>query len=221
MKGYLIKHSRPDIANATCELSKVLDGATKAANREFHRVIKYVLDTKSMGLKIKLTLFKKNEPWDLVCFSDSDYASDPDTRRSVGGFVLYVRGVPLSWRSKSQRTVTLSSSEAEWIAASEAVKEVMFVYQLIKGVGIKVSLPIVVRVDNVGAIFMSKNITTTGRTKHVDVRFKYVNEYVEEGIVKIVFVRSNENDSDIFTKKLGTDLHGKHSRKMVKWADQV
>ena len=94
-------------------------------------------------------------------------------------------------------------------------------YQLIKSVGIKVSLPIIVRVDNIGAIFMSKNITTAGRTKHVDVRFKYVNEYVEEGIVKIIFVRSNENDSDIFTKNLGGDLYAKHSRKMVKWADQV
>ena len=68
---------------------------------------------------------------------------------------------------------------------------------------------------------MSKNITTTKRTKHVDVRFKYVNEYVKEGIVQIIFVRSNKNDSDIFTKNLGTDLCGKHSRKIVKWADQV
>ena len=123
--------------------------------------------------------------------------------------------------SKSQHTISLSSSEAEWIAASEAVKEVMFVYQLIKGVGIKVSLPIIVRVDNVGARFMSKNITTTGPTKHVDVRFKYVNEYVEEVIVKIMFVRLSKNDSDICTKNLGTNLYGKHSRKMVKWADQV
>ena len=68
---------------------------------------------------------------------------------------------------------------------------------------------------------MSKNITTAGCTKHVDVRFKYVNEYVEEGIVKIIFVRSNESNSDIFTKNLGGDLYAKHSRKMVKWADQV
>ena len=198
----------------------VLDGASQAAYKELHRVIKFVLDTKNLGLKFEPTLFKSNEPWNLVGYSDSDYASDPDTRRSISGFVLYVCGVPISWRSKSQRTVTLSSSKAEWIAASEAVKEIMLVYQLVESIGIKVSLPIVIRVDNVGAIFMSKNITTTGPTKHVDIRFKYVNEYVDEGIVKIIFVRSNKNDSDIFTKNLGGDLYEKHSSKMVKWADE-
>ena len=137
-------------------------------------MIKFVLDTKNLGLKFEPTSFKSNEPWNLVGYSNSDYASDPDTRRSVSGFILYVHGVPISWRSKSQRTVTLSSSKAEWIAASEAVKEIMFVYQLVKTIGIKVSLPIIVRMDNIGAIFMSKNITTTGCTKHVDIRFKAI-----------------------------------------------
>ena len=91
---YLVKHSRPDIANAVQELSKVLDGVSPAALKDMHRVIKYVLDTKNLGLKIDLNSFKKT-PWDLVCYSDSDYAGDPDTRRSVTGFVLFVRNVPI------------------------------------------------------------------------------------------------------------------------------
>ncbi len=80
---YLVKHSRPDISNAVRELSKVLDGATPAAFKEMLRVIKFVLDTKSKGLWIEPELDNNEEPWDLVCFSDSDYAGDPDSRRSV------------------------------------------------------------------------------------------------------------------------------------------
>eukprot|EP00956_Cyclotella_meneghiniana_P000877 scaffold1009_cov67-Cyclotella_meneghiniana.AAC.1 len=151
--------------------------------KEMFRVIKYVLDTRGKGLRIEPT-FGDSGPWDLVCYSDSDYAGDPDSRRSVSGFILYLKGVPISWRSKAQRSVTLSSSEAEWVALSEAVKEIMFVLQLLESMKIKVKLPVTVRVDNVGAIFMSKNISTSNRTKHVDIRTKYVNEYVEDGIIK-------------------------------------
>ena len=174
---YLVKHSRPDIANAVRECTKVLDGASTYAYREMLRIIKYVLDTKDYGLRID-PIYKKNKPWDLVCYSDSDYAGDSDTRRSVSGFILYVCSVPISWRSKAQRSVTLSSSEAEWVALSEAVKEVIFVSQLLTSMKIHVQHPIIVRVDNVGAIFMAQNVTTTSQTKHVDIRYKFVNEYV-------------------------------------------
>ena len=211
---YLVKHSRPDIANCVRELSKVLDGSTEASYKEMLRVIKYVLDTKAMGLKIWPTL-TNNEPWKISVFTDSDYAGDPVTRRSVSGYVIYVHNVPVCWRSKAQRSVTLSSTEAEWVALSEAVKEVIFLMQLCNSMKIKIQLPVEVRVDNVGAIFMSKNVTTTSRTKHVDIRSKYVREYVEDGIIKIVFVKSEDNESDIMTKNCQSDLHSKHSMKLI------
>jgi hypothetical protein len=97
---YLIKHSRPDIANPVRELSKLLNGTTPAAMKELFRVIKYVLDTRTKGLRIE-PIFGDSGPWDLVCFSDSDYAGDPDSRQRVSGFILYVKGVPVSWRSKA------------------------------------------------------------------------------------------------------------------------
>ena len=77
------------------------------------------------------------------------------------------------------------------------------------------TLPIVVNVDNMRTVYMSKNINTTGRSKHIDVRTKYVNEYVEDGVLKIVYVKSEENDTDIFTKTLGGELHGKHAVKFA------
>ena len=212
---YLVKYSRPDIANPVRELSKVLDCSTKTAFKELLRMIKYVLDTEDLGLKISPKIQDSRKPWDLVCYSDSDYAGDPDTRRSVSGYVLFVQGVPVSWRSKANKTVTLSSTEAEWIALSEAVKEVMFVVQLLDSMRIKYHLPVTVRVDNIGAIFMSKNINTSSRTKHVDVRTKYVNEFCENGIIKIIFISSSENISDIMSKNLSADLNAKHSDKLI------
>ena len=134
---YLVKHSRPDIANCVRELSKVLHGSTEASYKEMLRVIKYVLDIKAMGLKIWPTLIK-NEPWKISVFTDSDYAGDPVTRRSVSGYVIYVHNVPICWRSKAQRSVTLSSTEAEWVALSEAVKEVIFLIQLCNSMKIKI-----------------------------------------------------------------------------------
>ena len=212
---YLVKHSRPDIANAVRQLSKVLDGSTEASYKEMLRVIKYVLDTKTLGLKIEPTM-TKGEPWDIVCFTDSDYASDPVSRRSISGYIIYVHGIPICWKSKAQSSVTLSSTEAEWYALSEAVKEIIFLINLLKSIGIRVQLPVIVRVDNVGAIFMSTNLTTTSRTKHIDIRSKYVREYVVDGVIKIIFVKSEDNDSDILTKNLGSELHHKHSDKLIK-----
>ena len=87
--------------------------------------------------------------------------------------------------------------------------------QLLGSIGIKYQRPITVRVDNIGAIFMSKNINTSSRTKHVDVRTKYVNEYVENGTVKIKFVTNNENIADIMTKNLSGILNSKHSEKLI------
>ncbi len=107
-----------------------------------------------MGLSIE-PIQGSEQPWELICFSDKDYGGDPDSRRSVYGFVLYVDGVPISWRSKAQRSVALSSSDEEWVAASETVKEVMFVLQLLQSIKIKVKHPIIVHVDNVEATFMT------------------------------------------------------------------
>ena len=99
-------------------------------------------------------------------YTDSDYAGDKSTRISVTGYNLFFMNVLIIWKSKSQKSITLSSSEAEYVALSEAAKEIKFVYQLLLSIGIQVKLPIIVRVDNVRAIFMSENTSTSGRTKH-------------------------------------------------------
>ena len=85
----------------------------------------------------------------------------------------------------------------------------------LESMGIEVEVPIIVKVDNNGAIFMSENMGVSQRTKHVDVRYKFVNEFVEDGFLRIIFVRSEDNDADMFTKNLKGELHEKHSKKMI------
>jgi hypothetical protein len=105
---------------------------------------------------LKLNLIIQNE-WDLVSYSDSDWAGNSETRISVTGFIIDLLGAPICWRSKGQKGVTLSSSESEYVAMLEAVKEIRFIYFLSKGMGVGVKLPLVVRCDNFGAIFMAEN----------------------------------------------------------------
>jgi hypothetical protein len=81
--------------------------------------------------------------------------------------------------------------------------------------GIKVQLPIAIHVDNVGAIYLSNNYTTSQRTKHIDVRVHFVRQYIEEGIFKIVFVKSEDNDADIFTKNTTEEIYERNMNNLL------
>jgi hypothetical protein len=129
----------------------------------------------------------------------------------VAADILYFIGCSYSkWKSKVQRSVTLSSAEAEFVACMEAAKEIKSVAQILNNMGIKVKTPIIVRVDNVGAIFMTENVSTNGRTKHIDVRHHYVQEFVEKVFFKIIFVRSEYNFADGFTKNVSGAIYDAH-----------
>lgn len=212
---YLVKHSRPDIANPVRELSKCNTGATPAALKELKRVIRFVLNTKDFGLKLKPAFVKKDKKWYLVVYTDADWAGDKDSRISTTGFVIYLCGCPIMWRSRAQKSISLSSAESEWYALSDAAKEIKFVVQLLITMEIPVELPVIVRVDNIGAIFMSENVSTSSRTKHVDLRTKFVMEYVEDEFIKIIFVKSEDNTSDILTKNVSGDVYDAHVKEYV------
>jgi hypothetical protein len=129
---------------------------------------------------------------------------------SVAGFIIYLLNVPICWRSESQKGVTLSSTEVKYVAISKAVKELKFIYYLLSDLHIKVNLSNVVKTDDIGAIFMSENASTGFRTRHVDTRYHFVREFIEDGFTEIEFVRSVENDSDLFTKNVNQELYAKH-----------
>jgi hypothetical protein len=211
---YLVKHSRPDISNAIRELSKVGDGATMAHWNQLLRAVKYTITTKNKALKLSPKL-KDGNMFYLEGISDSSFGEDKDTRISVCGYVVFFCGAPIATKSKLGRSVTLSSTEAEHFAISEVVKEILLIKQLMDTIGIQVQLPIIVRVDNVGAIFLANNFSVGQRTKHIDIRTHFIREYIEDGIIKIVFIRTDDNDADIFTKNTIEELYNKHSDKLI------
>jgi hypothetical protein len=169
---YLLKHSRPDLSNCIRELTKVMDAANKAHLKALYRVVKYVKQTQSMQLQMQpMTAHGK---WTLEAFSDSDFAGDTDTRRSISGFIIYFCGCPVAWRSRGQKNVTLSSTEAEYVAVSEVTQEIMHIVGVLKFLKVEIQFPITVNVDNIGAIYLSQTAMTGNRTKHIDTRYHFV-----------------------------------------------
>ena len=124
---YLTKHSRPDICNPVRELSKTMDAPVPVHLKEMFKVIRYVLSKKEHGLKFELRMNMKK--WARKALSDSDFASDKETRISVFGYIIYFCGIPIAWRSKGMKSVLLSTTEAEYMALSEVVKELKFIVQ--------------------------------------------------------------------------------------------
>jgi hypothetical protein len=123
---YLIKYSRPDLCNVIGEFSNCMDKATMGTYLEMLRVVKFVIDIKKFCLKICLE--GKIENWILHVFFNSDLVGDSEKRISITGFIVYLMNVSVCWRSKVQRRVTLSLSKDEYVAISEAVKEIKFIY---------------------------------------------------------------------------------------------
>ena len=169
-----------------------------AHGTKMYRVINFVLEMKTLGLRM-VPIFKDGI-WKLEALSDSYFANDKDTRYSVYGYIIYFGGIPVVWKSKSMKSVVLSTSEAEYVAVSEVVKENKFLYQMLRSMEIKVPLPIKVQVDNVGAIWLANNSSVSERTKHVDLRAHFVRDMIKDQVIEINFVKSTENDSDIMTK---------------------
>ena len=217
---YLVKFSRPDLSNAVRELSKVNDGATKEHVHDLLRVIKFAIDTKKKVLVYKILELKDNK-WELRAFCDSDWAGDADDRKSITGFCILLNGCLISWKSRGQKTVTLSSSEAEYVAVSEVCTEILFIKTITDFLGLEISLPITVLCDNIGAIYIANNPKNNGRTKHINVKYHFIREYVVDGTVQINFVRSEDNLADPFTKNVGRNSYIKHSTKYLDDMDKL
>ena len=150
--------------------------------------------------------------WEVRGYYDSDFAGDKDTRISVSGFCVFVLGCLVSWKSRGQKNVTLSSTEAEYVAISELCAEILFIKMILEFLGIQINYPITVNCDNVGAIFLAHNKKTSRRTKHVDTRYHFVREHVENNVLKIIFVKSEENKADPYTKNVSEEIYSRNAK---------
>lgn len=145
---------------------------------------------------------KKNEEKDVCAFTDADYASEVDKRRSCSGYVLKLAGGAISWHSKRQEIVALSSTEAEYIALSTTVRETLWVSQFIHEIsGVNVQ-PMKIYCDNTSSIKLAKNDAFQERTKHIDVRFHHVRDQIEKKKICIDYISTDDMTADALTKAL-------------------
>ena len=176
------------------------------------QAIKFPLDTRNLGLKLDPRPYCSNsfEQWDLHVHLDANWGADTESRKSITGFAVHCMGCLVSWRSKQQSVLALSSAESEYYALCEAGKEIKFVVQLLANMNIPVRLPVVCQVDNMAAIFMAKNTSSTPKTHHIDIKHRWVSQLVEEGFLKILFVQSADNPLDEHPKNVSPEVCDAH-----------
>ena len=144
---------------------------------------------------------------------DTDYATNKEDRKSITGTIHTVGGTITAWQSKSQATVTLSSTEAEYIGMASGLQEILFMHMLLDEIDGSIRPGVEVE-DNQGAMFLVKNQSVGPRTKHIDVRHHFIRQHYENGDVDAVYTRSENNEADINTKNLPEALQMKHAEKI-------
>lgn len=194
--------SRPDIIYAIGMVSRFLNKHNTSHWNAVKRIIRYLKSTPNTGIKYGATDSKYPN---LIGYSDSDFANDPDTRKSTSGYIFKLNGGAVTWSSQRQQTVSLSTSEAEYIGSSNATKEAIWVRRLLQDLGELENGPTTLCVDNQSAIRLVKNAEHHKRTKHIDIKYHFVREKYENGEVNIIFVPSKEQLADITTKPLSKD----------------
>ena len=115
----------------------------------------------------------------------------------------------------------LSITEAKFVALSKAVREIKFIIQVLHSIGVQVKTPVIVCMDNVGAIFMAENVTTSQRTKHIDVCYHFVREYIQDRIIEIIFVKSVNNKANRFMKNVSGATYQNHSGDFIAMKEEM
>ena len=186
------------------KLASFMENPTSLHWEAVKRVARYLKGTREMGIT-----FRKGGG-SLVGFTDADWASDQQDRISVSGHVFLFCGGPVSWSSRKQRSVALSSMEAEYNAATSASTEAVWLRRFVNEVGPSFGLhipTIPLYVDNESAIKFISNDVAHNRTKHIDTKHHYIRNLVTDNILTLHFIRGTENPADIFTKALGPSKH--------------
>jgi hypothetical protein len=194
---YLVTKIFVEGSNPARELSKHFQKPIQEHWKELERFVGYL---KGNETNIKIT-YRKPRELRPIAMVDSNYATNTDDRRSVTGAIFTVGGTVTNWISKTQGSVTLSSSEAEYVAIATAAQEVRFTQQLLGEIMTCIN-PAIIYEDNTGAIFLVKNQQVGQRTKHISIRAHFIRDLWSEGYLDVQFVRSEDNESDICTKNV-------------------
>ncbi|KAJ1041782.1 hypothetical protein NDA10_004195 [Ustilago hordei] len=196
---WVANSTRPNLSLTVGVLARHMHEPSQEHYQAAQRVLCYLESTRQVGLVYRAS--ESQEP--LVAHSDANWASDATIqRRSTSGSVALVYGNPVAWKSATQKCMSLSAVEAEFIAATEATHEVLFLKQLLCSIGIATGTPMVYS-DNTGCIQVSKDPAQHWKLKHIDTKYHFVRNNVQEGRVQIKYVDTTRNLADILTKPIG------------------
>jgi len=204
---YLSSNTRPDIAIAVNQAARFMSCPGPSHIYAVKRILRYLRGTKTLKLVYQRGTDKPNT---LEGFVDADHAGNPEDRISVSGYIIFFNGGPISWSSKRQPIVALSSSEAEFYAVSLAACEIEYLRKMLDGLGFPQKGPTMLYEDNQGTIYMSRSVGAFNRSKHISTRVFRLRELVNSGVLFLQKVATLHNIADVFTKSLGGPLLGGH-----------
>ena len=188
--------SRPDILFSVCLCARFQSDPRESHMTAVKRIFRYLKGTTNLGL-----LYRKSLDYKLIGFCDADYAGDRIERKSTSGNCQFLGDNLISWASKRQTTIAMSTAEAEYISAASCCTQLLWMkhqledYQIIAN-----SIPIYC--DNTAAICLSKNPILHSRAKHIEIKHHFIRDYVQKGILDIQFIDTENQWADIFTKPL-------------------
>jgi hypothetical protein len=199
---YLMVSTRPDIAAAVGVVSRFAERPGPQHWVAVKRIFRYLRGSTAMALRLSGSV-----PVRLAGWCDADWAGDVDTRRSTTGYAFSVGQGCISWASKRQVTVALSSTEAEYMSASMAAREAVWLRQLLVDVGFELPGPTVLHADNQGAIALVRNPVHHQRSKHIDVQAHFIRQLHEEQHISVVYCPTEHQVADVLTKALPLEKH--------------
>ena len=189
--------TRPDLMYSVSLISRYMGKPTEMHMAAAKRILRYLKGSWNFGILYKWGWFDE-----LEAFTDSDYAGDVDDRKSTSGYVFLLNSGAVSWASKKQPIVTLSTTEAEFVAAAGCASQAMWMKRVLGMFNQNRSRCVVVYCDNTSTIKLSKNPVMHGRSKHIDVRFHFLRDLTREGLIELVHCSSHNQVADIMTKPL-------------------
>ena len=199
--------TRPDLMFVVCLIARFMSDPKEEHMLIAKRVLRYIRGTVDLGI-----FYKRSSGLSVLGFTDSDYARDVDDRKSTSGYVFLVNGAAICWSSRKQDIVTLSSTEAEYVAATSAACHSVWLKGILQELGAIDEECMDVMCDNSSAIKLSKNPVLHRTTKHINVRYHYLRNLASEGIMKLVFCGTNDQVADIMTKPIKLDQFEKLRR---------
>lgn len=194
---YISQITRPDIAYAVGVVSRFNHNPKLCHWKAVKRIFRYLKGTVDYKLE-----YKCSENSVLECYSDADWGNEINGRHSVTGSCFRLQGGLISWYSKKQRTVALSTTEAEYMALSFTTQEALWLRQLINEIDRMLDIPTKIFCDNMGAIQLSNNLLTSQKSKHIDVRYHFLRQHIQNKVIEVNYLHTDQMLADVFTKPM-------------------